>query len=76
MTRPARKKPTSRLTLELAQAVRDRIELLKDRTEAESISEVIRRALAVYELLWTQREKGNRVVIEGESGSKIEIILA
>jgi hypothetical protein len=56
--------------------VRQRLEDLRERTKAESLTEVIRRALAVYETLWRSREEGQSVWI-GERGdeSKRELLL-
>lgn len=49
----------SRLNLEMSQSVRRRLESLRVRTEADSLAEVVRRALAVYDevygkLLWVE----------------------
>ena len=74
MPRIARAVATSRLTLEMAQSVRDRLEHLRDRTEADSLAEVVRRALAVYDVLWDEKAKGNRVMLEGK-GRPRELVL-
>ncbi len=74
MARIARAVATSRLTLEMAQSVRDRLEHLRDRTEADSLAEVVRRALAVYEVLWDEKAKGNRLMLEGADGTR-ELLL-
>jgi len=39
------------MNLDMSQAVRDRLERLREDTDAESLADVIRRALAVYDLL-------------------------
>jgi hypothetical protein len=74
MPRTAKTVETSRLTLEMAVSVRKRLEHLRDRTEADSLAEVIRRALAVYDVLWDEKEKGNRVTIQGDHGDR-ELLL-
>ena len=57
-----------RLNLELNVEVRERLEELRRTTKAESLAEVIRRALAVYEALWRSKEDGQTVWI-GERGN-------
>jgi hypothetical protein len=74
MARIAKDVETSRLTLELANSVRKRLENLRNRTEADSLAEVIRRALAVYEVLWDEKQKGNRLMILGTNGDR-ELVL-
>jgi hypothetical protein len=74
MPRIAKDVETSRLTLEMARSVRKRLEHLRDRTEADSLAEVIRRALAVYEVLWDQKAKGCRVMVQGGDGER-ELLL-
>lgn len=54
--------------------VRDKLELLQDSTRAETLSEVIRRALSVYEFLWNEREKGNSLIVKGK-GKERELVL-
>lgn len=41
----------TRLAVDVPPAVKERLERLRVQTEADSMSEVVRRALAVYELL-------------------------
>ena len=58
----------------MSQKVRERLESLRDRTEADSLAEVVRRSLAVYELLWLEKEKGGQLVIKTVRGDK-EVLL-
>lgn len=51
MSRTKSKQRRVRLSFEVAESTRKRLESLRDRIEAESMSEVIRRALATYEVL-------------------------
>jgi predicted transcriptional regulator len=64
----------SRMTLELPPRARERLESLSERTD-QSLSEVIRRALATYDLLFTEMKKGNSVIIRGTEGER-EIIFS
>jgi hypothetical protein len=76
MARAATKGPTRRLTLDLSEPARERLENLRATTEADSLTEVVRRALAVYERLWDEQKRTGRVVIRGENGeSDRELIL-
>jgi hypothetical protein len=75
MARPARSEPTKRLNLEMAETVRLRLENLREHTEADSLTEVVRRALLVYEFLWAEKLKGSNVVIRNSTGDKELIIL-
>jgi len=36
---------------------------LRDLTEADSLTEVIRRSLAVYDYLWGERSKGGKILV-------------
>jgi hypothetical protein len=54
----------------MATSVRTRLERLRDRTEADSLAEVVRRALAVYDILWEEKEKGNQIVIHGQGDDR------
>lgn len=55
-----------RLNLVVNRQVKDRIDHLQELSEATSITEVIRRALAVYEELLKIREEGRQLVVEGQ----------
>jgi hypothetical protein len=55
--------------------VRQRIEALQEVTECETQAAVIRKALAVYEFLWQEIEKGGRVVVRTEKGDREVVIL-
>ena len=75
MPRPPASQIKKRLNLELSQSVRERLERLRDETEADSLTEVIRRALAVYDLLWEQRKKGWETVIRRDSSERTVLIV-
>ncbi|MCD0460052.1 hypothetical protein [Roseiconus lacunae] len=64
-----------RLNLALSKEVRDRIESIRDETHAESIAEVIRRAVAVYDLLIEEQQSGGEVLVRnGESESRVLLV--
>jgi hypothetical protein len=73
---PRTKRPESvRLNLEIAPAVRDRLERLRDETEAESLTEVIRRALAVYQVLVEESRGTKEIIIRSKDGSEQTLLL-
>ena len=59
-----------RLNLEIPQSVRDRLDDLRELSEAESLTAVIRRSLAVYDLLLHHHESNGQVILRGEDGSE------
>jgi hypothetical protein len=68
MARTAKKEPTRRLTIDLTEPARERLEQLRATAEADTLTEVVRRALAVYEKLWSVQKRTGQVVIRGENG--------
>lgn len=60
-----------RLNLVVNQHVKSRIERLQEMAEDASITEVVRRALAVYEELLKIREEGGRLVVENQGTREI-----
>lgn len=75
MPRPSKTTETVRLTIEMAVGVRKQLEHLRDRINADSLTEVIRRSLAAYDLLTSATACGGRIVIQTADGEK-ELILA
>lgn len=64
-----------RINLEVAPAVRDRLERLRGDTGAESLTEVIRRALAVYETLTMISNGRATIVVRDAKGGEVPLIL-
>ena len=58
-----------RLNLEVQQDVKDRLDELQERTHASSLTEVIRRALALYNLVVDDQGDGGKVVLQNRDGS-------
>jgi len=65
MPRIAKNEPTKRLTLDMSERARERLEQLWKDTEADSLAEVVRKALAVYEFLMGAKRNGGKLVIKG-----------
>lgn len=64
-----------RLSLDLTPQVKRRIENLREITEAESLTEVIRRALASYELLCEAQVSGKSILVRDVDGTESTVIL-
>lgn len=60
-----------RLNLVVSRQIKDRVERLQALSEATSITEVIRRALAIYEELLQIRQEGGQLVVEGDGERQI-----
>ena len=70
MPRPKQEQEKRKLTLELSLPVRERLTSLQKRSEADSLTEVIRRSLAVYDLLLAARDSGSEIIIRSRDGEK------
>jgi hypothetical protein len=64
-----------RLSLEMAPEVRELLEDLKKRTNADTLAEVVRRALGTYDYLWAEKAKGARVIFRGAEGTERELLI-
>ncbi len=69
------KRPKVRLNLLVALETRKRLERLVNLTGADSMTEVIRRALMLFEILVSARKEGDSVVVRAKDGSERELIL-
>lgn len=70
MPRPKQEQEKRKLTLELSVPVRERLSSLQQRSEADSLTEVIRRSLALYDLLLAARDNGEEIIIRSRDGEK------
>lgn len=75
MARPQRKTEKVRLSLELSHQVKRRLENIVVQSDADSMSEVIRHALAIYEVLIECRRNEEKVVIRSTDGSERELVI-
>jgi hypothetical protein len=62
---------TTRVQLELPPQAMDRLQRLKDRTEAASYAEVIRNALRLFEALLDEHEKGAEFSLKRADGEVV-----
>lgn len=58
--------------MDLPRAVKDRLEEVRNRTEADTITEVVRRALRVYDVMTLQ---GREPELMLEDGTKFKLLL-
>lgn len=66
--RPARKQPKVRLNLDMPVEVKEQLERIRDQLHADSMGEVIRRALAVYDYLHSEQADGAHLLIRTKDG--------
>lgn len=59
----------------MSEEVRQKLESLREKTDADSLSEVVRRALAVYDFLWSERERGTKLLVRGADDKDRELLL-
>ena len=64
-----------RLNLKMDKPVRTRLEKLRNQTCSDSLTEVVRNALAVYEYLFQNTRNGDKVFIRSPDGSEREVVL-
>ena len=57
------------------EAVRERLDALRDHTHADSLVEVVRRSLAVCDFLWAENAKGGKLVIKAKNGTERDVVL-
>jgi hypothetical protein len=62
---------TTRVQLEMPPQAMERLQRLKDRTEAASYAEVIRNALRLFEALVDEHEKGAEFSLKRADGSTV-----
>jgi hypothetical protein len=63
---------TTRVQLEMPPQAMDRLQKLKDRSEAASYAEVIRNALRLYEALVDEHEKGSELSLKRADGQTVQ----
>jgi len=68
--------PEARFNLELSKNTKRTIVAIKKATDATSMSEVVRRAIAVYGALVSVRTHGGRIIVkQRDSEVEIELLL-
>jgi len=64
-------KTTTRVQFEMQPESIDRLKALRDRTEAASYAEVVRRALQLYEFVVEEADKGSELSIRSEEKGEV-----
>jgi Arc/MetJ-type ribon-helix-helix transcriptional regulator len=62
---------TTRVQLEMPPQAMERLQRLKERTEAASYAEVIRSALRLFEALVEEHEKGSEFALKRQNGETL-----
>lgn len=65
----------ARLNLAVTQQVKDRLDRLVDETEAESVTEIVRRSLSLYDELIGIEKSGGRIILENDEGKRVVLAL-
>ncbi len=73
--RPSRKNPKVRLNLDISVEVKEQIESIRDRTQADSMGEVVRRALSVYSYLLANQTQNSKIVIRSSDGEELQFFI-
>jgi hypothetical protein len=75
MPRIAHTKPRIRLNLDFTEQVKAQLESVRDRSNADSMTEVLRRALAVYDFLLSEQEQGSSLFLRTKDGVEQKVPL-
>ena len=63
----------TRLNLAISASVREKMEELRIQTGAESLTEVVRRSIDVFEMIIKEQAEGNHIQIQRKDKPPIEI---
>lgn len=72
---PPYPKPRGRAHFEVPSHVRALIEDLRKRTKADTLTEVVRRALTIYDALLTAARRGETIIARRKDGTECEVLL-
>jgi Arc/MetJ-type ribon-helix-helix transcriptional regulator len=67
----APERDTTRVQLEMPPQAMERLQRLKERTEATSYAEVVRNALRIFEALAGEQEKGAELMLRKSNGELV-----
>ena len=70
-TETGEQRATTRVQLEMPPQAMERLQRLKERTEAASYAEVIRSALRLFEALVDEHEKGSEFALKRKDGETL-----
>ena len=75
MTQNSEKQERVRFNLELTPAVKERLETVRNRTGAGSLTEVLRNSLKLYDQITERAAKGASIVLELPDGTRERLVL-
>lgn len=75
MPRPLRAVQKVRTNLDFHPDIKAKIEELRDRTHADGMGEVVRRAIALYETVLDTQESGGTLLIKPKVGLVREVLV-
>jgi hypothetical protein len=61
--------------MEMSEEVKQRVEHLRDITDADTMSEVVRRALALYDYIWSEKLNGSVPILRDKNGKDRELVI-
>ena len=70
-----RRDESVRVSLRLSKSAKDRLDRVKERSQAESLTEVIRNSIALYEALLDEKDSGSKVILRDAEGVEREVLL-
>lgn len=73
MTRPMPDVPNKRIQLDLSPDMKEKLKLLRERTDSASYTEVFRRGLIVYDFVSEHQPKGRKFGFLDETGCFNEV---
>lgn len=71
MARIAGTAKKTRLSLELSNTARERLNVLRELSDSDSLTEVVRRSAAVYELLLDHQREGYEIVLRKDGEERV-----
>lgn len=69
------KNDTVRLNLRIRASMRDQLERVKEDAQAESLTQVLRNALVLYDALLAETKNGKTLILRDEEGNEKEVLL-
>lgn len=74
MTRPEAKIQKTRMNLDVKPQVKITIEKLRDKLEADSMGEIIRRSVQTFDKLLTMQESGAVIIVRHPDGTEQHLL--
>jgi hypothetical protein len=70
MGRPAKNHESSRLTLDLPMEIRELIEKIRDETQVDSLTSVIKSAVKLYDYFLEEKKKDHKIFVQDETSER------